>query len=287
MIKYIIFFILYGFCSFAAVIEDFNSIKKYVSLVDGRRVLLYREFLKDGELRFLGTDVSSLKTYLVENIDIKNDEEGFEETRLFKALQKPPIRSLQIKSGYFLTIDLCSKPKNASKKFEKNLFEFLVNLANENNSPIPVGIAISGNWIKEERDNFNYIKNLEREKKLDIIWINHSTSHPANNGKFLTAKNVDFEKEVLELEKILLKNDEVPTVFFRFPGLVFNKLTQEKLSALSLIPLDANAWLSKGEKITNGSIILVHGNGNENRGVKRLMKYMKNNKRDFVSIYHD
>ena len=286
MLKYVTFFILYGFYSFSAVIEDFKAVRRYVNLVDGKRVLLYREFFKDGDLRFLATDVNSLATYLLENEDIRNDEEGFEETRLFKALQKPPIHSLEIKSGYFLTIDLCSKPKNSSKKFERDLFEFLTDVSNAKNAPIPVGIAVSEKWIKEEKANFEYIQNLERQRKLDIIWINHSKTHPVNDGKFLTAKNVNFEKEVLDLEKTLLENNEIPTVFFRFPGLIYNKSTREKLSALSLIPLDASAWLSKGEKIKNGSIILIHGNGNERGGVKRLMQDVHHKKANFVSIYY-
>jgi len=38
-----------------------------------------------------------------------------------------------------------------------------------------------------------------------------------------------------------------------------------------LIPLGTNAWLAKGEKPENGSVILIHGNKNEPYGIK-LMK---------------
>jgi hypothetical protein len=267
-------------------VQDLKPIKRHASLLNGKKVLIYREFLKDGETRFLATDVSSLKTYFLDKEDIANDEdEGFEKTRLFKVLQQPKISSLN-SNGYFLTIDLCSKPKRFGNKFEKELFEFLVEIAERKGSPVPVGIAVSEKWIKDEKANFEYIKDLERQKKLDIIWINHSKTHPVNDGKFLTAKNVNFEKEVLDLEKTLLENDEVPSLFFRFPGLVYNKNLQERLAELSLVSLDADAWLAKGQKIKEGSIILVHGNGNEHRGVKRLMREVSPQKSNFISIYY-
>jgi hypothetical protein len=85
MTKYLTLFIFWAFFCFASIVQDLKPIKRHASLLNGKKVLIYREFLKDGETRFLATDVSSLKTYFLDKEDIANDEdEGFEKTRLFK-----------------------------------------------------------------------------------------------------------------------------------------------------------------------------------------------------------
>jgi hypothetical protein len=66
-----------------------------------------------------------------------------------------------------------------------------------------------------------------------------------------------------------------PSVFFRFPGLVADEKLIKLLAKLSLIPLGADAWLAKGEEPRKGSIILVHGNGNEPPGIARLMNILQ------------
>ena len=45
----------------------------------------------------------------------------------------------------------------------------------------------------------------------------------------------------------------------------------EQLDGLGLIPLGSDAWLAKNEWPREGSIVLVHANGNEPLGVRRLM----------------
>ena len=54
-----------------------------------------------------------------------------------------------------------------------------------------------------------------------------------------------------------------PSPFFRFPGLVSDQTLIEKLKDFGFIPLGINAWLAKGEKVQDGSFILVQGNSNE------------------------
>ena len=48
------------------------------------------------------------------------------------------------------------------------------------------------------------------------------------------------------------------------------------VNELSLIPLGSDAWLAKGEAPRKGSFILVHGNGNEPKGVKLLLPILRN-----------
>ena len=80
-----------------------------------------------------------------------------------------------------------------------------------------------------------------------------------------------LESEVLDTEKVFLRLGILPSVFFRFPGLVSDVAGLATLRRLGLIPLGAGAWLAKGEPAARGSVILVHGNGNEPRGIDRLL----------------
>ena len=74
---------------------------------------------------------------------------------------------------------------------------------------------------------------------------------------------------------LLLENGLIPSPFFRFPGLVADGGLLEKLRQLSLIPIGSDAWLAKGENPANGSFILVHGNGNEPQGVRKLLPLLR------------
>jgi hypothetical protein len=129
---------------------------------------------------------------------------------------------------------------------------------------------------------------MEKKGSLSITWVNHSFSHPYDAGKpleenFLLKPGVDFEKEVLKTEEALMKRGLLPSPFFRFPGLVADKGLLERLKSLSLIPVGAHAWLAKGEEPRAGSIILVHGNGNEPAGVKKLIEFFETKKKELES----
>jgi hypothetical protein len=62
---------------------------------------------------------------------------------------------------------------------------------------------------------------------------------------------------------------------------VADKGLLEKLKKLFLIPVGADAWLAKGAHPEKGSIILVHGNGNEPEGVKKLSEFYEAEKKNF------
>ena len=77
--------------------------------------------------------------------------------------------------------------------------------------------------------------------------------------------NPDFE--ILETEKLLISNGGIPSVFFRFPGLISSNPLMQAVRQYHLISLGAEAWLAKGQRPHPGSIILVHPNGNEEVGL--------------------
>jgi hypothetical protein len=56
----------------------------------------------------------------------------------------------------------------------------------------------------------------------------------------------------------------------------------EKIEHYGLIPVGSDAWLAKGQKANNGSIVLIHGNGNEEIGVRDFIKLLKNNQTEVM-----
>jgi len=86
----------------------------------------------------------------------------------------------------------------------------------------------------------------------------------------------NLSRDILTLEKTLLERGIVPSVFFRFPGLVSDKKSIETVTGLGLVTIGSDAWLAKGEKPKEGSIILLHGNGNEPEGIEIFLKILHN-----------
>lgn len=175
--------------------------------------------------------------------------------------------------GQFLTIDLCP----SSKPFETEFFQALVARSDQLHHPIPIAISLSGLWLITHPQEFVWLQTQQVNHKLDITWINHSFTHVyyrdlPNANNFLLSPETNFDSEVLTLEKLLLQRGELPSVFFRFPGLISNrKLIHRLCDRFGLIPVGANAWLARHEPIEAGSFILVHGNSNEPAGIAKIM----------------
>jgi hypothetical protein len=186
------------------------------------------------------------------------------------------IQSERPVHGMFLTIDMCP----SSKPFEAEFFKTLVSLSGKTQRPIPIALSMSGLWMITHAKEFDWLIDQAKINKLSITWVNHSFSHiyyrdlPLTKN-FMLSRPEDFTHEVLETEKILLQKQQLPSVFFRYPGLVSNEELSLKLRDLGLIPVGSNAWLAKGEKAQAGSIILVHGNSNEHQGIQAIMPLLQ------------
>lgn len=50
--------------------------------------------------------------------------------------------------------------------------------------------------------------------------------------------------------------------------------------AYGIIPLGSDAWLAKGQPANSGSIVLIHGNGNEPLGVADFIQLLKKKQKD-------
>lgn len=194
----------------------------------------------------------------------------------YKVQNHGMVRAGSTTDGMFLTVDMCP----SKKPFEKAFFMAVAELSRQFGGGTPVAIAITGNWLQNHPDDFAWIVRLMKEGNLAITWVNHSASHPYDPAaplerNFLLTSGIDFASEVLQTEQLLLERGLLPSVFFRFPGLVSDEKLVRKLRGLSLIPVGSNAWLAKGEIPKRGSIILVHGNGNEPQGIKKALPLLQ------------
>lgn len=175
--------------------------------------------------------------------------------------------------GVFLTVDMCP----SRKSFEGAFFHYLVMQTKQTRQIVPLGVAISGLWATHHQKEFAWLLKQEKLNNLHITWIDHSFHHPYYMGvplreNFLLTPSTNISHEILDTEKLLITHGQIPSVFFRFPGLVSSKCLVLELRQFGLIPIASNAWLAKGQTPKLGSIILVHGNGNEPEGVKLFMK---------------
>lgn len=178
--------------------------------------------------------------------------------------------------GIFLTVDMCP----SRRPFEKGFFIAVADLSRQSGRGTPVAIAITGNWLENHRYDLGWIMQQIKDGKLAVTWVNHSYTHPYDTGaplerNFLLSPGINFEREVLTTERLLLEKGLLPSPFFRFPGLVADGKLIRSLRKLALIPIGSDAWLAKGETFRKGSFILVHGNGNEPQGISKALQILQ------------
>ncbi|AFC70478.1 polysaccharide deacetylase family protein [Rickettsia australis] len=291
-----IFIILFFNLSYAdekaAIITDYKPVFLPVIAENKRIKIAIRSYLNNEKLYFVLVDPNSFKTELTLQELVILPTNKTEKANLLKKLNKTPYikalnkynsapymlqnygatSSMYKVKGQFLTIDMCP----SSKSFEEDFFKKLIELSSKLNKPIPIAICVSGLWLNKHTEEFLWLLKQQENGYLQITWVNHSFSHPYFKDKplednFLLSNKDDFENEVLEAGEILVSYNIAPSPFFRFPGLVSDQTLIEKLKDLGFIPLGSNAWLAKGEKVQDGSFILVHGNSNEKAGIDLIM----------------
>jgi peptidoglycan/xylan/chitin deacetylase (PgdA/CDA1 family) len=125
-----------------------------------------------------------------------------------------------------------------------------------------------------------WLRQLEQDREITVTWINHSFHHryaPALplSRNFLLEPGTDLGAEVLKTEAAMIENGLQPSVFFRFPGLVSDPTLMGRVISYGLIPIGSDAWLAKGQVPSPGSIVLVHGNGNEPVGIAKFLDLVK------------
>ena len=261
------------------------------------RCIALRHFSMNGRVLYLVADQETLRTSIVHEDTIVFD--AYAPGLVFHDRTASPYLAAVISStsppyrlhnggvrnftgmdgGAVLSVDLCPSKYGLSRY----LFTGMIGALEKMNRPLPVAIAVSGKWIENHGPDIRWLQSLESRNRLAITWVNHSYTHPRTYAPsprtlskgFLLSKGVDFTREVLQTEKLMIENNMVPSVFFRYPGLVSDGKLMDKLRDYGLIALGSDAWLAKRERPGKGSIILVHANGHEPDGLKRFLGYLK------------
>ena len=270
----------------AAVIGDYRSVSIPCRDKGGTLQLAIRSFTRNGLLFYLLVDPKTLKSSIVPSsslIATPLDADKLAATPFAMLLARSTTAPVRLQNdgithaqkpigGQVLTIDLCP----SRRPTERSMFEALAAIARKTGKPTPIAVCITGVWLAAHRTDLDWLLEKEKRRELAITWVNHSFSHFYDPAiplakNFLLAAGTDFRRQVLANEQAMLENNLVPSPFFRFPGLVSDSKLIALLREYSLIPLGADAWLAKGEPPHTGSIILVHGNGNEPKGIAKLM----------------
>jgi hypothetical protein len=177
---------------------------------------------------------------------------------------------------YTITTDLCP----SSNEFEYEFYDSVIKCFSiVDTTAFPIGIALSGFWMKTHQSELNWLIEKENTGKMSITWINHSYYHKFIEGEpiannFFLIENTNVEKEILETEKLMILNGLYPSIYFRFPGLASNKQLYSQVLNYGLIPLGCDSWIANGKFPQKGSIVLLHGNGNEPIGIEMFLNWL-------------
>jgi hypothetical protein len=194
-----------------------------------------------------------------------------------KSIQDAGIQSgMPKETGISLTADLCP----SSRPLDRRIFTDIFQQFQKVEQPVPVALSVTGIWMRDHQPDLAWLKELQLKNQVIITWINHSYNHRVSRtlplkDNFLLEPGTDINFEVLGTEQAMLKNGLLPSVFFRFPGLVSDQQLIYKITDFGLIPIGSDAWLAKGQQPQSGSIVLIHGNGNEPIGVNDFINLLK------------
>ncbi|MEZ0541816.1 polysaccharide deacetylase family protein [Fibrella arboris] len=258
--------------------------------------MVLRQWRQEGQVRYLLADPQTLKTSvatlpvaavrplswpaLLQAVDHTPYGRAMRlEQQRDGALQDAGLeRADTTERGFSLTVDLCP----STKPLTRSVFDALIQAFEPSEKPIPVTITITGLWMASHQADLTYLKTLVARGDLAITWVNHSYHHrfdprrplPVN---FLLEPNTNIRDEVLLNEQAMLKNGLTPSAFFRFPGLISDKLVFDEVLSFGLLPIGSDAWLAKKQTPRPGSLVLIHANGNEPLGISDFIRLIRQN----------
>jgi hypothetical protein len=285
---------------FTQTIKNYHSFFAEATLRNqDTRLLVIRKYNQQSKLFYLAVNPSTLsvciypeRKLIITSDSIKSFASLFPNStyikawRMAKQFEKPLqdagiSHALPDRHGVILTIDLCPSLKPLDRIFFLGVMNQLDNIQ----QPIPITISVSGLWILRHPDDLDWLKRLDAQNKISILWVNHSFHHFYNKNlplylNFMLWKKTNVEEEVLLNEITMLENGITPSIFFRFPGLVSESKVFEKVMSYGLIPIGSDAWLAKGERADNGNIVLVHANGNEPLGIQKFIFILHQNEKE-------
>lgn len=286
----------------AAVVKEYReySAELYTQEKEFARVAL-RRFRMDGTECYLAVNPDSLRTeivpvgrYLVLKKYFTEIAARRRNTAYFKAIRFTGQNSWRLQNAglihvpandrdVYVTVDLCP----TSLPLDRSPFTGLVAEYGPCCRPVPVAVAVSGMWMEKHPEDLRWLTDLVRGGDLSVTWLNHTYNHRHKKRvplwkNFLLDIGSRLEEEIMKNEIALIEVGLVPSVFFRFPGLVSNKALFGGVAGYGLITVGSDAWLGKKQWPAAGSIILVHANGQEPVGIKRFLWLLGNWKKDFA-----
>ncbi len=256
--------------------------------------MIMRSFENEGKSYYMLVNPQTLETkidepsfYQVKAMTMLQARDFFKNSPYVKALRKAEKQSVTIQDagiesgvpqekGISLTADLCPSHRPLDKRIFTDIFTGFQKVER----PVPIALSVTGIWMRQHPQDLEWLKQMQAKHEIYITWINHSFNHRVSlkaplKENFLLEPGTDISYEVLETEKAMLKNGLQPSVFFRFPGLVSDKQLVYRVTDFGLIPVGTDAWLAKGQQPQAGSIVLIHGNGNEPTGVNDFIKLLQ------------
>lgn len=263
--------------------------------------MILRRFDNEGRNYLLMVNPQTLETkinessfYQVKPMSMEQAREFFKSTPYQKALAKAEKQSINIQdagiesgipkqTGISLTADLCPSHRPLDKRIFTDIFTEFKKVER----PVPIALSVTGIWMRQHPQDLAWLKQMQANREIYITWINHSFNHRVSlkaplKENFLLEPGTDINYEVLETEQAMLRSGLLPSVFFRFPGLVSDQQLVYQITNFGLIPVGTDAWLAKGQQPQNGSIVLIHGNGNEPVGVNDFIKLLQSKTRSIA-----
>jgi hypothetical protein len=279
-----------------------NGISNYkvhfaVGDLKNKNILIIRKFEKSGQQFCIGVDPDNLETQIIpsDQISIKTMSWKqmllmYNNTPYIRAIQTAKSQSFSLQNsgiihgfpkekGITLTIDLCP----SHKPLDRVIFMSLISEFKKTEKPVPLALSITGRFMLTHTEDMVWLKDLIASGEISVTWINHTYNHNYNptiplKDNFLLEPNTDLNFEILGTEIALLQYGFLPSVFFRFPGLVSDQSVVDSVTEYGLIPIGSDAWLAKGQPVHAGSIVLIHGNGNEPIGIEDFLRLLQTEK---------
>jgi len=266
-----------------------------------KTILVIRQFERAEKTFYVGVDPVKIETQIIPSDQISTETISWSQilikynnTAYVRAIQKAKNQSYTLQNsgivhgfpkemGITLTIDLCP----SSKPLDRIIFTKLISEFQKIEKPVPLALSITGKFILSHTEDINWLKDLIASGEISVTWINHTYNHYYNpqlplNKNFLLEPGTNLNFEILETEIALIQHGFLSSVFFRFPGLVSDHNVMNQVIEYGLIPIGSDAWLAKGQQIHAGSIVLIHGNGNEPLGVQEFIRLLKTEKSSIV-----
>jgi len=262
-------------------VADYASVLRACRAADGRQAVAIRTMTVGGAPLLLLADPQKLSTRLERAACWTCEDTGEDAlsgTRMTRAIAQSANAPGLIHRGFlqnaglthgaapgaFVTGDLCPSRRPLDRAFLDKLAE--------QGPHTPVALSISGLWLLHHFQDYRWLLDRQAAGALDILWVDHTFHHPYRRGEpydhnFLLTQGVDPDAEILETERLLIANGQTPSLFFRFPGLISSAPLMQAVRRHHLVSLGADAWLAIHQRPDEGSIVLVHPNGNEETGL--------------------